>query len=134
MARTADDDTTPVAPEYATWLGDEVKRAKVTPEDAGYERITHWRAFTRGELTLSAARAYAQALRRKKVLMPPPTVQVLDKEDYEWITLGRALREVHEVQWRQLLDTLRLVAGAAQKGLDQLANAEALVAEARRKK
>lgn len=135
MSRPKNEDGTPApTAEYAAWLAAEVEAAGVTPEDAGYERITHWRAFKRGELTVSAASAYAQALRKKKVMMPPPITQVLDKEDYEWIILGRALREVNEAQWLRLLETLRLVAGAAQRGLDQLANAEALVSEARRKK
>jgi hypothetical protein len=125
----------PPAPEYAKWLATEVEKARISPKEVGYTRVTHWRSFSApDQLTASAAFAYMRALRKKRVFMPPPLVQVLDAEDYEWITLGRALREVNRSQWQALLETVRIVAGAARDGLGHVAAAEELVMKARQNK
>jgi hypothetical protein len=106
-----------------TWLA--LLRAEWKRVDArlrGYSAMTTSRVINgRGKATMSAADEAARALREVGVDMPPPMVRVIDRDDYEWLQAGRALREAAPDLWRRVLDAVHSIgAERLTKSMDQL--------------
>lgn len=110
----------PVHPRWYEILERLVNLHGVTWKDAGYKSpMPHTRMFGTGKryVTLGAANAYARALRDRGEPMPPPILQVIDQEDYEWITLGRAMRENNPNEYEMMCAVLRQYGKASEEAL-----------------
>lgn len=73
------------------------------------------------------ANRYAAAVRLKGGQVPPAWVQVLDEEDYEWISLGRELRESREDYFSTMLAVLRKLAPSSTDIVSAFATLEQLL-------
>jgi hypothetical protein len=99
-----------------------------TAVKAGKSEHTYGRIFNRRKPSLKAVLAFARALTREGVSMPPPVVAVVDDEDYEWIKIGRHLRAAAPGRYREVLGLLRDAGGRdAQETRDAEAEMEAMV-------
>lgn len=111
MSKFSDAKIRPTA-EYLELLFQRARAANITPNDIGYKsgsalETRLFRMGERGDPSVTAANAYARELEKRGVHMPPPVVAIIDDEDYEWISLGRQLREANQGQFTLLLTALR---------------------------
>lgn len=97
---------------------------------AGRSAQTFSRTFNGvGKPTIRSANRFARALREAGCKVPPPWTPVIDEIDWEWIELGRNLKEASPEKFATLLHLLRIEGGASQTALDIHATIEKIVAK-----
>lgn len=132
MGRAKGDELPRPAPKYIALLQRLVEEHGVKPRDVGRTKMTYSRFFGDAKektQTLAMANRFAEAVRKKGGNVPPSWVQVLDKEDYEWITLGRELRESREDHFVTMLNVLRTLAPSSREVVQAIAKLEELAAK-----
>lgn len=122
-----DDDSPVPTGRYLRLLQEYCERLGIRPEDVGFSRQTAHRLFKTDRPTLSAANKFAEAVRKKGGKMPPAHVAILDEVDYEWITMGRELREAAEERFSDVVEILRLYVNAARESSQAMSRLKQLV-------
>jgi hypothetical protein len=106
------DTAIPMDSRYLERLVERAKEAGISASDIGYggKDVLLHRLQRGGSASVAAANAVARALTRRGISTPPPVVAVIDNTDYEWIDLGRKLREGNISQFTLVLTALRAAA------------------------
>lgn len=100
-----------MAPEYLDLIAKRLKTTPVDPSDVGSRSgavLGHrLRKQEPGKISVAMVNAIARALSKRGVPTPPPMVAVIDDDDYQWIELGRSVREANKPLWTFVMAQLK---------------------------